>query len=601
MFNKKTIVFALITGLFIMCGASAESLEDNWSDFLHYTKIGQFEMAAGHAQTIVNSNPDPVHLLKLSEQNTQGYAILLNLIKSSHLPSELAELSRKLRDIIDEGRFSKRTDPKIIVSEIERLLTSTKRGRRIAARRLRDSGEYSVKYMLDAMANAMDKKELANIIWALPQIGKDAIRPLASALQTGNIAVKAEIIKAMGAISYPQSLAHLKYVIEKDDSDELVNLAKQSVNQIDPAALKLPAAQLFYLLGENYYYHVESLVPAEGAEFANIWFWDSAKQRLTREKVDKSYFNELMAMRACEWSLKADPGFAGGKAIGLWLAAYFKAESTGVEMPDYFEPGHANVMTYATTAGPEYLHQTLARAVKDKSAYVALGAVEALAKIAGEKSLLYRLGPAQPLAQALSFDDKAVKYSAAIAIAAAGPKESFAESKLVVENLAQAVTETSENITEKTDIWNSQLADSYALRAARVMLKLSETQNPVIDLSAAQSTLINATTDSRPQIKILAGQILARLTSPNAQRAIAKMALDESNAMDVRIAAFKSLTTSAKFNANLLDNKTVDAIYSLLRSQQMASDLGAAAASAYGALNLPSDKVKDLILDQARK
>ena len=37
-----------------------------------------------------------------------------------------------------------------------------------------------------------------------------------------------------------------------------------------------------------------------------------------------------------------------------------------------------DAMTYATTAGPEYLHQALERAIRHKEAYVALHIVEAL-------------------------------------------------------------------------------------------------------------------------------------------------------------------------------------------------------------------------------
>jgi len=444
------------------------------------------------------------------------------------------------------------------------------------------------------VADPSREEEFEKIVEALARIGRDAIRPLVAALQTENVVVKGEIIKALGGIGYPQSLAYLKYIIEKDDSAVLRDLAGQSIKLIDPAALKVPAAYLFYRLAESYYYHAESLVPAEDANFANVWFWDSAAQRLERKEVDKSYFNELMSMRVCEWALKADAGF--GQAIGLWVAAYFKAESADVSMPSYFGPGHADAMTYATTAGPEYLHQALARAVKDKNAFVALGVVEALATTAGEKSLLYRLGIAQPLVQALSFNDKAVRYSAAIAIAAAGPKEMFAESKLVIENLAQALAETAENV----DLANEWIATSYAVRAARVMLKLAETRNRVIDLSAAQGALINATKDERAEIQMLAGRILAHLDSPGAQRSITAMALDETNDMDVRIAAFDSLAISAKLNANLLNNEMIDTIYGLVSSQEIDPELRAAAASAYGALNLPSQKVKDLILDQAR-
>ena len=597
MFNRKIAAVILTVTLFVVSVGFAQTLEENWNDFLHYIKIGLFDMAGGHAQAVLESDPDPVELLALSEDNPQGYDILLNAIDSAYLPAELVELSNKLLEIIEWGRFIRRADPKIIVEEIRRL-SSTARGRLAAVKRLQNAGEYAIPYMLDAMVDNSRKEELPNIIWALPQIGRDAIRPLVAALQTGDVAVKAEIIKALGTIGYPQSQAYLKYVIEKDESTELRQLAGQSIQQIDPAVLKIPSAQLFYGLAENYYYHAPSLAPAEDADFYNIWFWDSAGQRLVREKVDKSYFNELMVMRVCEWALKADAGF--GQAIGLWLAAYFKAESGDFDMPNYFGPGHADATVYATTAGAEYLHQALARAIKDENAYVALGAIEALIRTAGEKSLLYRIGLAQPLVQALAFNDRAVRYSAAIAIAAAGPKEMFAESKLVVENLAQALGQTSEPTGENMGLWNEELANSYALRAAKVMLKLAQTRNPVIDLSSAQGTLIIATRDERPEIQMLSSQILAHLDSPDAQRSIAAMALAETNAMGVRISAFNSLAISAKLNANLLDNEMIDAIYSLVSSQEADVQLRSAAASAYGALNLPSRKVKDLILDQAR-
>ena len=597
MFNGKTVAVILAAALFTLSPGFARPLDENWNDFLHYTKIGRLDLATGYAQAVLESEPEPEQLLALSEANPQGYALLLKATDSTYLPDELAELSKKILDVIEQGRFIRRIDPKIITEEIRRL-SGTTRGRFAAVRRLRNAGEYAIVYMLDAMMDNSRKEELPNIIWALPQIGRPATRPLAAALQTQNFALKAEIIQALGRISYPQSLPYLKYTIEKDDSGQLRKLANRSIKQIDRTSLKIPAARLFYQLAEKYYYHAESLAPAEDADFGNIWFWDSTNRRLVRQKVDKSYFNELMAMRACEWALKADPGF--GEAIGLWLAAYCKAESTGLEMPNYFGPGHPDAIVYATTAGPEYLHQALARAIKDKNAYVALCAVEALAINAGEKSLFYRVETAQPLMKALLFEDKAVRYSAAIAIAAAGPKEDFAESKLVIENLAEALGQTSEQTNEKSEMWNKELADDYAFRSAEVMFKLAQTRNPVIDLSGAQGALINATKDNRAGIQVLAGRILARLDSPDAQRSIAAMALAKTNAMDVRISAFGSLAISAKLNANRLDDAKIDAIYLLVSSQEIDPQLRSAAAAAFGALNLPSRKVKDLILDQAR-
>ena len=104
----------------------------------------------------------------------------------------------------------------------------------------------------------------------------------------------------------------------------------------------------------------------------------------------------------------------------------------------------------------------------------------------------------------------------------------------------------------------------------------------------------------RGLIKYLAGRVLAHLSSPAAQRSIAAMAIDQKNDLDIRISAFDSLAVSAKFNANLLDDQMIDVIYSIVSSQEVDPQLRSAAAAAYGSLNLPSRKVKTLILDQAR-
>ncbi|OHB59797.1 MAG: hypothetical protein A2173_00865 [Planctomycetes bacterium RBG_13_44_8b] len=604
MFNKKpvvslsnpTVILPLVVVLFAVNTSFSQSLEENWNDLLHYTQIGRFDLAKGYAQAILDGEPNPLELFDLSQSNTTGYSFLLRVGEFSS-DSELVSLAGKVLAVIDRGRFIRRSEPKIIVEEINRL-SSTERGKLTAVKRLQDAGEYAIPFMLDAMADESRADELQNIIWALPQIGRPAIRPLVAALQTDNTGVKTEIIRALGKIGYPQSLAYLKYIVEKDSSGELKGLAALSIREIDPAAAQVSAAELFFRLAESYYYHSQSLAPAEGADFANIWFWDSRSQRLTREEVDKDYFNELMAMRCCEWALKADPGF--GYAIGLWLAAFFKAESTDVEMPAYFGEKHADALVYATTAGPEYLHQALARALKDGNADVALGAVEALTVTAGEKSLLSPWGPAQPLLQALSFDDRAVKFSAAIAIALAGPQQGFAESKLVTLNLAEALGQTAEEAGEDTKRWSGDLADRYAFRAAEAMLNLAQTRNRAVDLSLAQPAIIKATNDERRDIRIIAGRILAHLSSPDAQHAIAAVALDGGNEMDIRILAFNSLATSAKINANMLAEDMLDGVYSLISSDETEPDLRSAAAAAYGALNLPSQKVKNLILDQAK-
>jgi len=588
-----------------------QTLEEDWNDFLHYTLIGRFDLAKGYAQAILQGKPDPVDLFALVRENPQGYDFATNVAETAE-DKELADLSRQLIGVIDQGRFAQRTDPDLLVDEVRRL-GGTLRGKMTAIQRLRDAGEYSVPYLLDAMAETMrqpaGKNDLTAMIEALPQIGQPAIRPLGAALQMNNDRLKAEIIRAMGQIGYPQALPYLKYAAEKAGAAELRTLAIDSIRRIDPRAANAPAAALFFQAAEKYYYHNESLNPPTGVSFANIWFWDATANRLDRVEVAAPYFHELMCMRCCEWSLKADEQF--GPAIGLWLAAFFKAESTGVPMPEYFGESHAQALVYATTAGPEYLHQALARAVNDRTTAVALGAVEALATTAGEKSLMYTLGPSQPLLQALTFPDRAVRYSAAIAIANAGPRQPFGESGMVIQNLAEALagggqaataqpSGAGQGGTQAADQWTPEKAQSYSLRAAQSMLGLAISRNPAISVAQAQAALVGATKDARPEIRTLAGQILAYVNSPGAQRAIAEMAMNAAEDMNVRVTAFNSLIDSAKLNGNLLPDSTVTAIYELISKTDTDPALRAAAAAAYGSLNLPSQKVKNLILDQAK-
>ena len=113
--------------------------------------------------------------------------------------AELADLIGKVLNVINKGRFTRRTDAPIIAEEVRRL-TGTQRGWTTAVERLKVAGEYAIPYMLDAMADNTRKAEYPNIVRALPYIGRNAIRPLVAALQTENIAIKGEIIKALGAI-----------------------------------------------------------------------------------------------------------------------------------------------------------------------------------------------------------------------------------------------------------------------------------------------------------------------------------------------------------------------------------------------------------------
>ncbi len=80
-----------------------------------------------------------------------------------------------------------------------------------------------------------------------------------------------------------------------------------------------------------------------------------------------------LAMRSCENAVRLDPTRSG--AISLWLSSFFRLEAEGFEQPVYFGERHAKAGTYALTAGPEFLHRVVVRALRNRNRPVAMAAI----------------------------------------------------------------------------------------------------------------------------------------------------------------------------------------------------------------------------------
>ena len=142
------------------------------------------------------------------------------------------------------------------------------------------------------------------------------------------------------------------------------------------------------------------------------------------------------------------------------------------------------------------------------------------------------------------------------------------------------------------------MATDYAMRAGELIKKLAISRGQVLDLTPARSTLLGALEDSRPEIVKLAGEGLALMNNDDAQKGIFLKASTEGTPDDVKISLFKSVATSAKFFGNKLDANQVQTLDQLVTDAKT-PEVKNAAAEARGALNLPSDVAKNLILSQA--
>jgi hypothetical protein len=139
------------------------------------------------------------------------------------------------------------------------------------------------------------------------------------------------------------------------------------------------------------------------------------------------------------------------------------------------------------------------------------------------------------------------------------------------------------------------LATEYATRAGELIKRLAISRGQVLDLTPARSTLLGALEDARPEIVKLAGEGLALMNNDDAQKGLLLKATTEGVADDIKVSLFKSLAVNAKFFGKKLDDSQVAALDTVVSGATNA-DVKNAAAEARGALDLPSDQARKLIL-----
>lgn len=140
------------------------------------------------------------------------------------------------------------------------------------------------------------------------------------------------------------------------------------------------------------------------------------------------------------------------------------------------------------------------------------------------------------------------------------------------------------------------VATEYALRATRLLGQIAKAKGAtVLDTSAAHQVLLNATADPRPEVAKEVAGVLAWIDTQQTQPALLTIAADDKTPADVRVALFKGLAGNAKNFGNQLDKGQFATVQNIVQKGD-SPDLRNAAAEAAGALNLPGEQAKRLIL-----
>jgi len=704
------------------------TLDDLVDTYWHYGKVARYDLAADAGQKILDSGSDASAILMSFEAVAARHNDTIDtwMLRWKSIPvsdaldrpaaQSMREVTAKINDVINEGYASRRSDPNYIRQTIY-AMADGERAYDNNLPRLNESGELAIKVVLDVLRDPQQTQYHSTCRRILRNLGRKALNPLLAATEMKDYNTLVDVISALGDLGYDAAVPYLARLAVAPNVPDAIHVASTHALYnigLDRNSPVRPS-DLFYLLAEKCYYG-KSDIPAAGDKVSYIWYWTDGSG-LSRKQIPTPIFNDLLAMRNCEYTLKLDP--SSSQAVSLWLDANTKREC---DLPpgtvDLTHQGDPDANYYNVSAGANYLNGALSRANHDHDAAVALKLCESLRDITGLASL--NGNQITPLMQALYFPNRQVRYAAAFALAQSLPTRPFAGSDRVVPLLVEAVNQTSKPgvvilapeandalnlgdlrdavqslgypvvaasnpnaaaaaaislptveliiVSEDSDVrgmitleqqiarlqgasmlvlthtpespWalasatdllmnsalippkatlkdelkadidaarahsgtavmSEEVASAYALEAASLLEKLAITRGHAFDMSVSEGGLLMALNDSRPPIAKAAGRVLATFNTVSAQNGLAIKANNAATPSDVRVSLYESLAESAKQIGNHLGSGQIEDLETVV-SQGTGAPVRDAAAKARGALDLPADAARTLILKQSR-
>ena len=140
----------------------------------------------------------------------------------------------------------------------------------------------------------------------------------------------------------------------------------------------------------------------------------------------------------------------------------------------------------------------------------------------------------------------------------------------------------------------ADLARAISLEALEALRRIALDGQTVYDVVVAEAAVLSLLAAPDEALQLAAIEVLALTRSPESQRGIAGVAVDDARAESLRIAAFGALAESAKRFGNLAADGQVPELIRVARADENLT-LRTAASRALGALNLSSNQASEIL------
>lgn len=423
----------------------ARKLAELLEDWMHYTRIHNFELAVANAQALLDAGMTDEEFAALVDDNQRIESRFTDTVIRAQRHGEIEKLAGALLQKYERGRLAHARDAAEIARNIQ-MLTGTQGERSFATSRLKHAGEYAMPQLFSALLDRSDLVRQAQVRRVVVEMGRDAIIPLCTALPALEPNNQEYVVGVIGDLvsSYTTPLPFLYELRAATQSERVRTACDRAIQRIGGAVNpEIPVSTRFETLAVEYYNESPSLTAFKGEENQLLWSYDPGSG-LYATPVRTEVYHEAMAMRMAERALRHSEG--NTEALALWIAANFSREiqsPEGYENPAY-PSSRRDATYYAVAAGSSVCERVLARALDDRNTQLARKAIAAIEKTAGANAMIASGATGRrPLLDAVSYPSRRVQYDAALAIGAAQPTTDFPGSMRIVPALASAIRDAS--------------------------------------------------------------------------------------------------------------------------------------------------------------
>ncbi|MEY3162948.1 MAG: hypothetical protein RIT25_2943 [Planctomycetota bacterium] len=424
LFGKSLLasVVALVVG-------GATLAQDPFQEGVTLLRLGQKEEALAKFEEVLSSDPSDEAAIEIYRSVDGDVWVMLLSTEGG-----IREIAQKLLIRARLGKPERARDE----AAIEALAAAacaregSYESRRDAIRKLAEShGEFAVPALVKRLADADDAVGQVNAIYALRQIGKPAVLPLATALRSSSVQVRLNAAKALTEIGDARALPAMAWLAQSESQDAARQVGASFVQKHGGkgSASQLFAAQAKDFLGG-------AIAPADQSDVV----WDIAGDALVARDVPAGLYSHELARAAAHLAVVCDPASMDARKL---LVECNLAEAKAIEGDDALA---LECRLHALAAGSPAILAALDATVEGGMGTVDPGAIEGLAKAENQDAAAI-----QELVKSLGSTDGRISYAAATALVALGNGKDTAALPKVVDTLSMAVAEESVRLIQVID------------------------------------------------------------------------------------------------------------------------------------------------------